>query len=102
MDLRDLPPGLRDELVTATPLWFYVLREAEVAGGRLGPIGGRIVAETFHRAMEGSRISLLRQPEWRPRQGTHPGGFGMVDLLRAAYDGTKGELRPVSPTAPKA
>jgi hypothetical protein len=103
IDLGDLPDALKTELVTATPLWFYVLREAELSGGKLGPIGGRIVAETFHRAIEGSRTSLLRRPEWRPVPGgTHPGGFGMVDLLRTAYDGTRGELRPVSPDAPRA
>lgn len=44
------------ELVkTKTPLWFYILREAEVKGnGRLTGVGGRIVAEVFHRAMEGA------------------------------------------------
>ena len=58
-DLTSLSRALRDELTTATPLWFYVLREAGLDGGRLGAVGGRIVAETFHRAMEGSRISIL-------------------------------------------
>jgi hypothetical protein len=35
--------------LTATPLWFYVLKEAEVRGqgNALGPVGGRIVAETL-------------------------------------------------------
>ena len=34
---------------TSTPLWYYVLREAEVqqAGNRLGSVGSRIVAETL-------------------------------------------------------
>lgn len=41
-------------LVERTPLWFYVLREAEVlqAGRKLGPLGGRIVMETIHAAIE--------------------------------------------------
>lgn len=32
-----------------TPLWFYILREADVtsAGERLGPVGGRIVTEVI-------------------------------------------------------
>ena len=32
-----------------TPLWYYILREADVtaAGERLGPVGGRIVAEVL-------------------------------------------------------
>jgi hypothetical protein len=101
VDLRDLPPGLKTELVTETPLWFYVLREAEKLGGRLGAIGGRIVAETFHRAVEGSRLSYLREPGWRPVGGRHPAGFGMVDVLLLGYRAMNGELRPLSPAAPK-
>lgn len=102
VDLSDLPQATRDIISTATPLWFYILREAELNHGRLTGIGGRIAAETFHRAMEGSRTSILRLPAWRPLPGTHPGGFGMVDLLRRAYDGAAGELRPLSKNAPKA
>jgi Animal haem peroxidase len=30
-----------------TPLWFYILTEAKLNGGRLGPLGTRIVAETL-------------------------------------------------------
>ena len=50
-----------------TPLWFYILREAETGNGRLRGVGARIVAETFHRAIEGSRFSILRSPAFRPR-----------------------------------
>jgi hypothetical protein len=101
VDLTSLRGGpLEGQLVTETPLWFYILREAELRGGKLGPIGGRIVAETFHRAMEGSTHSILREPGWRPSGGKHPGGFGMVDILLAAYDRNGGELRPLSPPAP--
>ncbi|MEL6639775.1 MAG: heme peroxidase family protein [Pseudomonadota bacterium] len=35
-------------MLSATPLWYYCLREAEVtAGDTLGPLGSRIVAETL-------------------------------------------------------
>ena len=36
-------------LYEATPLWFYISREAEVLGcdGRLGPLGSRLLAETL-------------------------------------------------------
>ena len=38
---------------TASPLWFYILREAEFSGGQL--VGGRPDRRRgFHRAMEGS------------------------------------------------
>lgn len=38
-------------LLQKTPLWYYVLREAPVLGNgnRLGPVGAKIVADTFVR-----------------------------------------------------
>ena len=59
-DLADLAPWHLDE---RTPLWFYVLREAQVAaGGRhLGPVGGRIVGEVIHGLIEGDSQSYLSQ-----------------------------------------
>ncbi|MDB5658054.1 MAG: hypothetical protein JWS10_669 [Cypionkella sp.] len=46
-------------LVERTPLWFYVLREAEVlqGGHKLGPLGGRIVMETIHASIEATGCS---------------------------------------------
>lgn len=52
----------KDDLEGRTPLWFYVLREAEVHGcvGRhLGPLGSRIVMETIHCAIEMAEVSIL-------------------------------------------
>ena len=70
-----------------TPLWFYILREAEVtaAGGQhLGPVGGRIVAEVLIGLLDGDRQSYLRQdPDWTPTYGTGD-DFTVVDLLTAA------------------
>lgn len=56
------------ELFDKTPLWFYMLREAEVkAGGRhLGPFVGRIVMETIHAAIAASEISILDGNGWTP------------------------------------
>ena len=56
-------------LLKDTPLWFYILREAELNGGKLKGVGARIVAETFHRAIEGSSASIVRDPAWRPTLG---------------------------------
>ena len=40
--------ALAPSMIENTPLWFYILREAEVtAGDTLGPLGSRIVAETL-------------------------------------------------------
>lgn len=106
-DLDSLSEAQKDELASATPLWFYILREASLnavdgpGSGRLGAIGGRIVAEVFHRAIEGSQVSILRDQGFKPSLGTSEGVFRMTDLLRVAYDAVKGELRPLSPAAPR-
>jgi len=106
-DLDALTVEQKDELVTSTPLWFYILREASLndsgnpGHGRLGAVGGRIVAEVFHRAIEGSQISFIRDQSFMPSLGAIPGVFRMTDLLKVAYDASKGELRPLSPDAPR-
>src|SRR5262249_24722228 len=93
------PDGLTDQqrttVTTTTPLWFYVLREAELNGGRLGAVGGRIVAEVFHRAMEGSPISIVPDPAWRPTFGPDANTFRMVDLLLFAFEGKADLLNPL-------
>jgi heme peroxidase len=74
------------DLHRRTPLWFYVLREAEVTAGgeHLGPVGGRIVAEVVVGLIRGDRQSYLRQaPHWTPTYGS-AGTFTVVDLLTAA------------------
>ncbi|WP_198376699.1 peroxidase family protein [Neoroseomonas rubea] len=100
-EFTGLPQALQDELVTATPLWFYVLREAGLNGGKMGSIGGRIVAEVFHRAIEGSRISILRDPFFTPTLGRVANMFRMTDLLGIAFDAAAGEMRPLSQNAPR-
>ena len=53
-----------------TPLWFYILREADVVTGghRLGPVGGRIVAEVLVGLVDRDDASFRRvDPQWRPR-----------------------------------
>jgi hypothetical protein len=90
----------RTAFVNHTPLWFYILREAELHGGRLTGVGGRLVAEVFHRAMEGSRISIVRDPGWRPTLGPDAGTFRMVDLLLFAFEGRADLLAPLGDTAP--
>jgi hypothetical protein len=85
----------RDSILKNTPLWFYILREAELGGGKLKGVGARIVAETFHRAMEGSQISIVRDPTWRPSLGPNNTTFRMVDLLLFAFEGKKALLNPL-------
>jgi hypothetical protein len=93
--LDGLTQTQRAALLTDTPLWFYILREAELGGGKLRGVGARIVAETFHRAMEGSQVSIVRDPTWRPSLGPNNTTFRMVDLLLFAFEGKKALLAPV-------
>jgi hypothetical protein len=71
-----------------TPLWYYVLAEAELIGDgiNLGPVGGRIVGEVFIGLLQLDPRSYLRaRPAFRPTlPSRQPGQFGMVDLLRFA------------------
>lgn len=85
----------QDALVASTPLWFYILREAELNGGRLGAVGGRIVTEVFHRAMEVSAYSIIREPEWRPTFGPDRETFRMADLLLFAFNNDLAGLNPL-------
>jgi hypothetical protein len=93
--LASLPDNAKERLVTQTPLWFYILREAETGNGRLRGVGARIVAETFHRALEGSRFSILRSPGFRPRHGRDENTFEMTDLLFFAFAGKKSGINPL-------
>jgi hypothetical protein len=66
-----------------TPLWFYILREAEIGGGvRLGPVGARIVAEVFAGLLQEDPESYVSKgsPALHiPIAGDRP---AMTDILR--------------------
>jgi hypothetical protein len=94
-ELTGLTNVEKNALAARTPLWFYILREAETGGGRLRGVGARIVAETFHRAMEGSRFSLVRNPDFTPTHGRDAATFEMTDLLFFAFARKKSELNPL-------
>lgn len=71
-----------------TPLWYYVLREAEQEenNGRLGPVGSRIVAETLVGLIKKSPHSILNDKEWLPKFGdavknSTTRKYRMIDLL---------------------
>jgi hypothetical protein len=71
-----------------------VLREAELNGGKMSGVGARIVAETFHRAIEGSEHSIVRDTAFSPSLGPNSNTFRMVDLLLFAFQGQKALLNP--------
>jgi Animal haem peroxidase len=86
-ELRELGQALDG----STPLWYYVLKEAEVMAGGLclGPVGGRIVGEVIIGLLELDRQSFLSvEPHWRPtlptRSGEVTGDCRIVDFLTFA------------------
>jgi Animal haem peroxidase len=75
-------------LLKQTPLWYYALREAAVLGGgnQLGPVGGRIVAETFVRILKRDASSYLNvSGGFTPMlPSVTPGDFTVADLVTFA------------------
>ncbi len=77
-------PLSADEVGTAragwhgeTPLWYYVLREADVrrGGNRLGPVGARIVGDVLVGLLDLDPTSVRKAPDdWEPT-------FSLFDLL---------------------
>ncbi len=72
----------------ATPLWYYILKEAEVFchGRTLGPVGGRIVAEVFIGLFLADATCFLNvEPNWKPAADkfgcVEKGKFTIADLL---------------------
>jgi hypothetical protein len=79
------------------PLWTYILAEAArhrenvkipvtgdvtIATPRLGPVGGRIVAEVLLGLLFGDRHSLLRHdPDWHPKAGPN---YALKDFVNYA------------------
>ena len=68
-----------------TPLWFYILKEAEVLqdGERLGPVGGRIVGEVLVGIIGADPESFRSvDPNWTPTlPARRAGAYGLADIL---------------------
>lgn len=83
--LAELAPYGMDR---STPLWYYILKEAEVFenGLRMGPVGSRIVGEVFIGLLKADKDSyLVVNKNWKPTlPSATPGDFEITDLLRFA------------------
>ena len=74
MGVRVLTPAQLAELAPfgmdrSTPLWYYILKEAEVLedGVRMGPVGSRIVGEVFIGFLKADKDSYLTvNKNWKP------------------------------------
>lgn len=97
-----VPDLTREELGfwEPAPLWFYVLKESELryGGTRIGPVGGRIVAEVLLGLLAGDPLSWINaEPAWTPSipDADGDGRITMVDVLRFAVPNQAGP--PVQP-----
>ena len=82
---------ISESLTLHPPLWFYILKEAEVLeqGRKLGPVGGRIVAEVLIGILVDDPLSYLNvEPNWKPVKpmAKDDGSFDMPQLLRFAKE----------------
>ncbi len=96
----ELDPEVKEDLKGRAPLWYYVLKEAEVRAesAHLGPVGGRIVAEVLIGLLAGDPLSYLGvQPGWTPTFG-EAGKFTLSDLVNIAVPAPDLPLPP--PYAP--
>ncbi|MBL3572732.1 hypothetical protein JMK10_10120 [Rhodovulum sulfidophilum] len=97
VELAEGPGGAvlaRAGMIEATPLWYYLLREAEARSGgrRLGPLGSRILAETLVGLCVCDPDSYWHHlgsdhGRWHPRDGVRPAGESVTTvaaLIRAA------------------
>ena len=86
------------------PLWAYILSEAQVTSWKnadpglakndipikLGPVGGRLVAEVFASLLRGDPTSYLyAETKFAPiKDFTHGGTFGLAELINVALGHT--------------
>jgi hypothetical protein len=88
--MNEEPLGIEENPVaaagnlTGTPLWLYLMLEsaARTDGERLGPVGGRIVAEVLTGLIDADPTSYRAvDPDWSPTLPAHGARFGLTDLL---------------------
>ena len=101
--LAEIASGFKGQ----APLWAYILSEAQVTSWqrakaakpdvdensipvKLGPVGGRIVAEVFAALLRGDPTSYLNQETaFEPIPTfTHDGKFGLTELINVALGHT--------------
>jgi len=85
--LGDVEMPMRKTLARSTPLWYWILCEAQKKRGRhLGPLGALIVGEVLTGLIETDPASFPREePGWEPGElGGTKGVFSMASLVRFA------------------
>jgi hypothetical protein len=89
-------PGWKNK----APLWFYILKESELLGGKkLGPVGGRIVAEVILGLLALDKTSYFNaNPSFSPGANYKVGDF---ILAADAIDPRAREVKVEDPNAPE-
>jgi hypothetical protein len=92
--ITDIAPGFAGR----APLWAYILSEAQAKSWmrdgngaiKLGPVGGRIVADVFAALLLGDPTSYLKQgaPFTPIAHFTRDGNFGLAQLINVALGRT--------------
>jgi hypothetical protein len=102
------PPSIIDvvpRFAGNAPLWAYILSEAQVTSWKkphpgvaknkvpikLGPVGGRLIAEVFASLLRGDHTSYLyAEPTFTPIPDFAPNGtFGLAELINVALRHTR-------------
>ncbi len=71
-------------LLNKTPLWYYILRESAVLsnGDHLGPVGSKIVSDTFIKMLKRDPNSYLNESGFAPTLPSKvTGDFTVADLI---------------------
>lgn len=75
------------KFVVETPLFFYLLREANILnnGKRMGPVGSAILLEVFGAMLTHCHDSFALNPDWKPMacvKGPCNSKFTLADIVR--------------------
>jgi Animal haem peroxidase len=93
----ELQQTTKEDLAGRAPLWYYILKEAEVQTGaaHLGAVGGRIVAEVLIGLLAGDPLSFLGvQPNWQPELPKRGSDFTLSDIVNFAIPGPEAPPPP--------
>ncbi len=80
------PKELNEKGITKTPFWYYCLHEAEGHNGKLGPVGGTIVATTLLRLLKLDHESILCSAQdfkpWQQLGATKSGQYSIGHMIK--------------------
>lgn len=89
LKLNEVIPQCKEThgLVDKTPLFFYLMREAEILGKghKMGPAGSAIILEVLLGGLKYCKTSFLKHKDWKPLTciaGKGNSNFDLADIVR--------------------